>query len=1485
MIRKYFPVLKNPIVFVTIVLSILFIMFAGNLKSDFDRVNLAYENNTVINLNQALQAEELSSVLISGAYVFIKNEALLISEKITEQLYERKSIPNLYELNKHGFHIPIALADSLGGVNMKKRVETSYRDIGVNSYTKSMHDRELDNIIDISHSSMGEIAVIVREVDTTTNVVLKRLNLWNKKPVSNVLIQLKKHYYNAQYIAQDSVLGYAKTNKDGIALFKGLDTACYYSVLPIKEKYEFGRAKGTIGGSLGSENKGKREFAFMQKEHTIRLFDNSTYQQIRSNKVFTVRTPAEYKNILFTCLICFFIAWWGLYFMLIWKKKEFSRDIIALLMFLTGYCLLIMFSIHQPLSDKLRGVDMAIGIIVGIMIIGLLQWVDFLKFYQDKSKIKFDFMWSFFIWLFFKSFRKKIQPLTKTLRSNRNNGLTKLLIVILIIVCTPLIIIDLLQLFRLIKKMPNRHKGIGFSFAAILLTIFLFTPFGREVGGMKVNLNLLGFVFQPSEIVKYLIIFYFAAYFCRNAETIIKYSESGNVSFFSSKIKTLFGILVSLCLLIITYLILGDMGPALVLGVTFVILYSIVKSKISLDNLSETDKYTQIFTCDVAMLIYGVISFVLMLFGGEIVGAIGISCMLWFVLWLAFGIIIKKQIFESAILLNIVIAAFIFGGTILNQTPLHSVGDRLEQRKEICVNTWGNLGLSVDEEQETCANDQIAQGLWGIASGGLYGQGLGKGNPNLIPAFHTDMILESIGEQMGWLGLLVIVISLALLLRKSIIIGFQSAHPFAFYLTMGISVVTGVQFLIIALGSTGVIPLTGVTVPFLSFGKVSMILNLAVFGVILSLAQKRGEVNMQQRKNIDGYNYPTAIISVMYSLLAMFILFVFSYYQIFNQDKTLTHPLFVHTSQGVPSVEYNPRIKLILDELCAGNIYDRNNVILATSDKTSIDVSKYIRFGIDGDNIGDLIEINTKRYYPFGDNLLFMLGDYNTNTLFNYNESNPIGYLAEQRHLAALRGFNNILYDKETDLPLTVDLISEEYRPNLFLYPINIEHKGVKLRDYSDSDFLVMLRDGVDGKSIDKWNIEQKRNRRDIQLTIDAELQTKMQNAIHSYVKHNLKDKKWNKLRISVVVLNAKNGELLASANYPLPSQEIIKNKIDDKIFFYSDNKTDKDFKAYVDRDLGLTYQTAPGSTAKIMSALAGFKKLGTDLKERTYYIDAKEVLNSPYSEPNYQINGHYTTLEEAIRLSSNCYFINLINDCKLYEQLGSIYATVGIRIGDVAPYSIYRNKNSIDNEQFRKVIYDSGQDGVNSYDNYIEKRKERKEYKKMNNAEWQWAWGQGNMDASPLNMSRVVSIVANDGKMLDTKYVLKGNDDLRVPMKMPSTQVVSDAEANILKEYMRNETNKHKVKHNYDFPNNMGGKTGTAQRIIQVRNKVTNQLDEKTMNDGWYMFFIESSKENAPLSIAVRMERLPGGNSSMAVRLTDKIIIRVLQDLDYIDN
>ncbi|GHT06840.1 hypothetical protein AGMMS49525_15510 [Bacteroidia bacterium] len=676
-----------------------------------------------------------------------------------------------------------------------------------------------------------------------------------------------------------------------------------------------------------------------------------------------------------------------------------------------------------------------------------------------------------------------------------------------------------------------------------------------------------------------------------------------------------------------------------------------------------------------------------------------------------------------------------------------------------------------------------------------------------------------------------------------------------------------VQFLIITFGSIGIIPLTGIVVPFVSYGRVSMIFNLAAFGIVLSLSQLEGKKIEKEyiQKNYDEKSTRPAILTILG--FTVFLLCVLFKYQFIQRNDILIKPALVTNRSGERFAEYNPRINILIKNMNAGNIYDRNGLLLATNDKNEMrNIKRELAekdedlFKIVEENISNETHLlGKRRFYPFGNNTFFWTGNYNTRLLWDDGED-ARGYIAERRHLAYLRGFDT---QPQKDMPADTLLYAHNFIANRFLP--RQEQDSIKCKLYDYTELISFLKQGKNSSKLKMYN--EKREKRDIKLTVDAKLQTELQNALK---KANLE----KNMRTSVVVLDAKNGEILSSANYPLPDQTDLKAKYDDINY--------KDYKDYIttNRDLGLTWATNPGSTAKLMSSLAWFRKQESTHRNepiKTYNIDMEEILDfnnrtgmpaEPYNKRNdvplRQTEGnmgkiHQITMQEAIVLSSNVYFIKLVNDQNLYSQLSDIYSLAGLRLGHKHDtYTFYNDRKS----SLKKKMEDMESRGTNKYRNYVDNLSKGGGLHKLRDSEYMITWGEDPLEATPLAMARVVSAIINNGKLVDTKYVLTEELLKKLP-KQQSTEMVSSDNSKILQGFMKEESQKRPTK----LPQVIGGKSGTPTRIISG-------LGRK--NDGWYVFFVEpTEKSKKTLAVAVRIEL--GGTSDKAYQVVANQLTDIL--------
>jgi cell division protein FtsW len=137
---------------------------------------------------------------------------------------------------------------------------------------------------------------------------------------------------------------------------------------------------------------------------------------------------------------------------------------------------------------------------------------------------------------------------------------------------------------------------------------------------------------------------------------------------------------------------------------------------------------------------------------------------------------------------------------------------------------------------------QISESLMSVGSGGLTGLGLGDGRQKLffLPEAHTDFIFSIIGEELGLLGVALVVALYALLVWRGFRAAFNASEPFGAYLALGLTTLLGVQATVNMAVAMGMLPTKGLTLPFVSYGGSSLVVCLAATGLLLSIGQGRG---------------------------------------------------------------------------------------------------------------------------------------------------------------------------------------------------------------------------------------------------------------------------------------------------------------------------------------------------------------------------------------------------------------------------------------------------------------------------------------------------------------------------------------------------------------------------------------------------------------------------------------------------------------------
>jgi cell division protein FtsW (lipid II flippase) len=131
---------------------------------------------------------------------------------------------------------------------------------------------------------------------------------------------------------------------------------------------------------------------------------------------------------------------------------------------------------------------------------------------------------------------------------------------------------------------------------------------------------------------------------------------------------------------------------------------------------------------------------------------------------------------------------------------------------------------------------QIVQSLYAFGSGGVGGTGLALGSPTRIPYAATDFIFAAIGEELGFAGTSAVLFCFVLLIGSGIRIARRAVRPFDQLLAAGLTTIIGVQTFIIIGGVTRLVPLTGVTLPFVSYGGSSLVINYVIIAILARLS-------------------------------------------------------------------------------------------------------------------------------------------------------------------------------------------------------------------------------------------------------------------------------------------------------------------------------------------------------------------------------------------------------------------------------------------------------------------------------------------------------------------------------------------------------------------------------------------------------------------------------------------------------------------------
>ncbi|WP_237280195.1 FtsW/RodA/SpoVE family cell cycle protein [Subtercola vilae] len=195
---------------------------------------------------------------------------------------------------------------------------------------------------------------------------------------------------------------------------------------------------------------------------------------------------------------------------------------------------------------------------------------------------------------------------------------------------------------------------------------------------------------------------------------------------------------------------------------------------------------------------------------------------------LYFGLFVVMIYVATARLSWVILGVGLFlAGALVASQVLTYVNDRFSNwLNPFAQSTYDEIGGSY----------QLVQGLFGLANGGLIGTGLGGGQPSITPLAQSDYIVASLGEELGMAGLFAILSLYLLFIARGLRISFSGTDDFSRLLGIGLTFVIALQCFIVVGGVTRVIPLTGLTTPFLAAGGSSLVANWMIVALLLRLS-------------------------------------------------------------------------------------------------------------------------------------------------------------------------------------------------------------------------------------------------------------------------------------------------------------------------------------------------------------------------------------------------------------------------------------------------------------------------------------------------------------------------------------------------------------------------------------------------------------------------------------------------------------------------
>jgi cell division protein FtsI/penicillin-binding protein 2/cell division protein FtsW (lipid II flippase) len=422
---------------------------------------------------------------------------------------------------------------------------------------------------------------------------------------------------------------------------------------------------------------------------------------------------------------------------------------------------------------------------------------------------------------------------------------------------------------------------------------------------------------------------------------------------------------------------------------------------------------------------------------------------------------------ELALLGIAILVAAVFVGYHFGQP--RTVVDRIN----MWLSPWDN---------DVHGGNQLAHALWAFSTGGAWGSGPGYGDPGIIPAGSTDLVLPAIGEEWGFAGVAAVFLLFGFLIYRAFRIALRAVSDYAFFLALGLAALLAFEMLLISAGVLGVLPLSGVVSPFLSSGNTAMLANFFIFALLLAISAGKPSPDAHPL-----FRVPVRLAGAALAACGVVLLSFAARYQVIDDRGYMARDARVFEDDGVKRAQHNPRINSLAREIPRGDIFDRNGVLLATSSWKKLEPrrAQYQALGVDIDQACSHLDA---RYYPFGPVTEHFLGDLRTGE--NFHAANAS--LIEHDSNAQLQGYQ---YSE------LVALVRYRHRPG------NQALRSLLARD------------------------------RDVRTTLDIRLQLRAAEILRRHLQLA------NKEKGAAVVMDATCGDVLAMVSMPELSPPAARNR------------------------------------------------------------------------------------------------------------------------------------------------------------------------------------------------------------------------------------------------------------------------------------------------------------------------------------------------------